>query len=90
MKEPCQILSFSLCNALLCCVGCSMYFADAGNCNTNIIFDNKKCNGDCNSGSLLELYSKASIEFSAVRENYTNKTISPKYPLLAVTIQHYF
>lgn len=76
--------------SLLCCVGCSMYFADAGHHNTNIIFDNKNCNRGCNSGSLLELYSKTSIEFSAVRENYRNKTISPKHPLLAVTIQQYF
>lgn len=50
----------------------------------------EKCNRDCNSGSFLDVCSETSTEFNAFRENYGNKTISPKYTLIVVGIQQYF
>lgn len=91
MKEHCQILSFSLCNVLLCGMVWSIFLTDAENYNTVLFLTiKKKCNRHCNSGNLLDLNSKISTEFHAVRENYTNKTICPKNVLRAVEIQQCF
>jgi len=50
----------------------------------------EKYNRDCNSGTFLDIHSETSIEFNAVRENYGNKTISPKYTLIVAGIQQHF
>lgn len=47
----------------------------------------EKYNRDCNSGSFLDLHSETSTELMLLRENYGNKTISPKYTLIVVGIQ---
>lgn len=46
-----------------------------------------KGNGGCNSGSFEDLQSETSTECNAARENYRNKPVSPKYPVVVVGIQ---
>lgn len=50
----------------------------------------KKWNRHCNSGSLLDLNSKTSTEFHAVRENYTTHFWGKYFCLRAVEVQQSF
>lgn len=90
IKEQCQTRSFSLqCSTVF--FGLKDIFSTMPEIATPVLFLTiEKCNSDCNSGSFLDVYGETSMEFNAFRENYRNKTISPKYTFIAVGIQQYF